>query len=121
MRLLSKRRLAAHDLREFLLGKPAVASLGWKDFAHLRALRDLAARIVAKAGDVDDDAGKGVNILIYGPPGTGKSEFAGLWRRVLACKPTLLAKKMTRALNRTERNGSPPSSSPIRSGRPTKR
>jgi transitional endoplasmic reticulum ATPase len=43
---------------------------------HLGDLRDLAARIVAAAGNPRGRAPRGVNILFYGPPGTGKSEFA---------------------------------------------
>lgn len=70
--ILSRKHLAAEKIRALLLGKPAVASLGWDDFAHLGELRDLAARMVAPGGD---DAPKAANILIYGPPGTGKSEF----------------------------------------------
>ena len=70
--MLSRKRLDAPQIRALLLGKPAVASLGWDDFAHLGELRDLAARMVADRGDGVANA---ANILIYGPPGTGKSEF----------------------------------------------
>jgi len=70
--ILSKKQLAAPQIRSLLLGTPAAASLSWDDFAHLGDLRDLAARILAHWGD---DAPKAANILIYGPPGTGKSEF----------------------------------------------
>ena len=70
--ILSKKQLAAPQIRSLLLGTPAAASLSWDDFAHLGELRDLAARILAHRGD---DAQKAANILIYGPPGTGKSEF----------------------------------------------
>jgi transitional endoplasmic reticulum ATPase len=70
--VLSRKRLAAPQIRALLLGKPAVASLGWDDFAHLGELRDLAERMVAPRGA---DIPNAANILIYGPPGTGKSEF----------------------------------------------
>jgi len=70
--ILSKKQLAAPQIRPLLLGTPAAASLSWDDFAHLGELRDLAARILAHRGD---NAPKAANILIYGPPGTGKSEF----------------------------------------------
>jgi transitional endoplasmic reticulum ATPase len=70
--MLSRKQLAASQIRALLLGKPAVASLGWDDFAHLGELRDLAARMVAHRGEGGSSA---ANILIYGPPGTGKSEF----------------------------------------------
>jgi transitional endoplasmic reticulum ATPase len=39
-------------------------------------LRDLAARIVAAAGNRRGQTRRGANLLFYGPPGTGKSEFA---------------------------------------------
>ena len=70
--VLSRKRLAAPQIQALLLGKPAAASLGWDDFAHLGELRDLAERIVAHRGEGVPNA---ANILIYGPPGTGKSEF----------------------------------------------
>ena len=70
--LISRKRLAAPQIRALLLGKPAVASLGWDDFAHLGELRDLAERIIAHQ---EEGVPNGANILIYGPPGTGKSEF----------------------------------------------
>ena len=63
-------------MSDLLLGEPARASLGWADFEHLGDLRDLAARIVAAAGNLRGAARRGVNLLFYGPPGTGKSEFA---------------------------------------------
>ena len=70
--MLSMKRLATPQFRALLLGKPAAASLGWDEFAHLGELRYLAARIVAQGGDGVIGA---ANILIYGPPGTGKTEF----------------------------------------------
>lgn len=70
--MLSRKRLGAPQIGHLLLGKPAVASLGWDDFAHLGELRDLAARMIAHSGVGVPNA---ANILIYGPPGTGKSEF----------------------------------------------
>jgi transitional endoplasmic reticulum ATPase len=70
--LLSRKRLAAPEIRSLLLGKPAVASLGWEDFAHIGELRDLAERIIAHR---EEGVPNSANILIYGPPGTGKSEF----------------------------------------------
>ena len=39
--MLSRKRLDAPQIRALLLGKPAAASLGWDDFAHLGELRDL--------------------------------------------------------------------------------
>jgi hypothetical protein len=44
--MLSTKRLATPQFRALLLGKPAAASLGCEEFAHLGELRDLAARIV---------------------------------------------------------------------------
>ena len=71
--MLSRKRLAAPQIRALLLGN-AGGSLrsSWDDFAHLGELRDLAARMVAHRGEGVANA---ANILIYGPPGTGKSEF----------------------------------------------
>jgi transitional endoplasmic reticulum ATPase len=75
-RLLSLPRFEARRVSDLLLGEPARASLAWKDFEHLDELRDLAARIVAAAGNLRGASRRGVNLLFYGPPGTGKSEFA---------------------------------------------
>src|SRR5271167_192994 len=74
-RLLALPRFGARRVGDLLLGRPARASLGWSDFAHLGDLRDLAARIVAAAGKLAG-SGRGANLLFYGAPGTGKSEFA---------------------------------------------
>ena len=43
--MLSRKRLAAEQIRAFLLGKPTLASLGSDDFAHLGELRDLATQV----------------------------------------------------------------------------
>ena len=75
-RLLSLPRFGARRVSDLLLGEPARASLGWSDFEHLGDLRDLAARIVAAAGNFRGATRRGANLLFYGPPGTGKSEFA---------------------------------------------
>ena len=75
-RLLSLPRFGARRVSDLLLGEPARASLAWSDFEHLGDLRDLAARIVAAAGNPRGGSRHGVNLLFYGPPGTGKSEFA---------------------------------------------
>ena len=69
-------RLDARRVSDLLLGEPARASLRWGDFEHLGDLRDLAARVVAAAGNGKAATGRGANLLFYGPPGTGKSEFA---------------------------------------------
>jgi SpoVK/Ycf46/Vps4 family AAA+-type ATPase len=75
-RLLSLPRFETRRVSDLLLGEPALASLAWSDFEHLGDLRDLAARIVAAAGNLRGATRRGVNLLFYGPPGTGKSEFA---------------------------------------------
>ena len=75
-RLLSLPRFGACRVGDLLLGEPARASLAWSDFEHLGDLRDLAARIVAAAGNPRGGSRHGMNLLFYGPPGTGKSEFA---------------------------------------------
>ena len=69
-------RLDARRVSDLLLGAPARASLRWDDFEHLGNWRDLAAKVVAAAGDGKAGSGHGSNLLFYGPPGTGKSEFA---------------------------------------------
>jgi transitional endoplasmic reticulum ATPase len=51
-RLLSLPRFEARRVSDLLLGEPACASLAWSDFEHLGDLRDLAARIVAAAGNL---------------------------------------------------------------------
>ena len=56
-RLLSLPRFGARRVSDLLLGEPARASLAWSDFEHLGDLRDLAARIVAAAGNLE--AGRG--------------------------------------------------------------
>src|SRR5271167_2402930 len=75
-RLLALPRFGARRVGDLLLGRPARASLGWSDFEHLGELRDLAARIVAAAGELGGASRRGANLLFYGAPGTGKSEFA---------------------------------------------
>ena len=75
-KVLSLPRLGSRNVSALLLGKPAAAALGWSDFAHLGALRDLAARIIGASIKSRGAPGTGANILLYGPPGTGKSEFA---------------------------------------------
>ncbi len=75
-RLLSLPRFEARRVSDLLLGEPARASLAWSDFEHLGDSRNLAARIVAAAGNLRGASCRGVNLLFYGPPGTGKSEFA---------------------------------------------
>jgi transitional endoplasmic reticulum ATPase len=75
-RLLSLPRLNVRNVGDLLIGKPAHASLGWSDFAHLGELGDLAAKVVAAANRRNSDSGCGVNILFYGAPGSGKREFA---------------------------------------------
>ena len=51
-RLLSSPRFEARRVSDLLLGEPARASLAWNDFEHLGDMRDLAARIVAAAGNL---------------------------------------------------------------------
>lgn len=46
------------------------STLGWSDFDHIGAQREIAKALVAADGKV--------SILLYGPPGTGKTEFARL-------------------------------------------
>jgi len=75
-RFLSLPRLNARNVGDLLIGKPAHASLGWSDFAHLGELRDLAAKVVAAANRRNSNPACGANILFHGPPGSGKSEFA---------------------------------------------
>ena len=41
-KILSLPRLSVRNVGDLLLGKPAAASLGWGDFAHLGEMRDLA-------------------------------------------------------------------------------
>lgn len=48
------------------------STLGWDDFAHFRAERDLAADLVESSARLR----QGVNLLLHGLPGTGKTEFA---------------------------------------------
>lgn len=61
------------DTRAALLGKPAAASLGWSDYAHLGEEAGMVAAVLAGALRNRE---AGVHILLYGPPGTGKTEFA---------------------------------------------
>jgi transitional endoplasmic reticulum ATPase len=75
-RLLSLPRFGTRRVGDLLLGEPARASLAWSDFEHLGDMRDLAARIVAAAGNLRGEMRRSVNVLFYGPPGTCKSEFA---------------------------------------------
>ena len=74
--IVSAPRLRVRNISDLLFEKPAPASLGWDDFAHLGEKRELAARIVETSGRTRGAERGGANILLYGPPGTGKSEFA---------------------------------------------
>src|SRR5579872_1992261 len=75
-RILTMRELDGRRVGEFLLGKPAAASLGWDDFDHLGEVRDIASRIIAASdGGSSERRPKGINLLLYGPSGTGKTEF----------------------------------------------
>lgn len=56
-----------------IVGQPLVTPLAWDDFAHLGAVRDLAAKVIAGAGKTN---ASGVNLLLHGPVGTGKTELA---------------------------------------------
>ena len=71
-RVAQMRTLRPDRLAKGLLGVAPAATLGWKSFAHLGELSDLARRLVMQAAR----RRTGVNILLYGYPGTGKSEFA---------------------------------------------
>jgi transitional endoplasmic reticulum ATPase len=74
-RILALKRLGARNVSDLLLGKPAAATLDWRDFKHLGDMREIAGRLVKACGS-KGTAEFGVNLLFYGPPGTGKSEFA---------------------------------------------
>jgi Cdc6-like AAA superfamily ATPase len=102
--MLARKRLDPPQIRALLLGKPAVASLGWDDFAHLGELRELAARIVAYRGVVVPDA---ANILIYGPPGTGKSEFVKTLAARLGFSAHFVGEHNGRTPSPTGASGSP--------------
>ena len=63
---------AKEDIRHYILGPPATASLEWSDFEHLGEMRTRLAKFLKTA---IDKRIRGVNILLWGPPGTGKTEF----------------------------------------------
>lgn len=63
---------ARDDIRHYIIGSPASASLAWSDFDHLGETRMRLARFLKTA--IEQRIG-GVNILLWGPPGTGKTEF----------------------------------------------
>ena len=75
-RILALPRLGARRVGDLLLGRPAAATLGWHDFAHLGEMRELATRMVLSADRSRAGGQAEANLLFYGPPGTGKTEFA---------------------------------------------
>lgn len=72
LQALQKSSKGYRCFREFILGKPARASLLWEDFEHLGETRDKISRFLKVAAR---KRCKGINVLLYGPPGTGKTEF----------------------------------------------
>lgn len=60
------------DIRRYILGEPAIASLHWDDFDHLG---ETPARLARYLKTAIENQIPGVNILLWGPPGTGKTEF----------------------------------------------
>ena len=61
------------EMRNTLLGEPLKSPVGYADYDHVTADRDLITGVVK--GALDESA-SGVNILLYGPPGSGKTELA---------------------------------------------
>ncbi|MDX2158604.1 MAG: AAA family ATPase [Hyphomicrobiaceae bacterium] len=61
------------QMRSAVLGEPLIASVGYADYEHVAADRDLIAGVLRGALDAGE---AGVNILLYGPPGSGKTELA---------------------------------------------
>jgi SpoVK/Ycf46/Vps4 family AAA+-type ATPase len=61
------------EMRNTLLGEPLKSPVGYADYDHVTADRDLITGVLK--GALDEGA-TGVNILLYGPPGSGKTELA---------------------------------------------
>jgi AAA+ superfamily predicted ATPase len=61
------------EMRNALLGEPVRSPVGYADYEHVAADRDLIKGVLR--GALDESA-SGVNILLYGPPGSGKTELA---------------------------------------------
>lgn len=61
------------EMRNAVLGDPLAPTVGYADYEHVAADRDLIAALVK--GALDQGA-TGVNVLLYGPPGSGKTELA---------------------------------------------
>jgi hypothetical protein len=60
------------DIRNYILGSAAKASLLWEDFDYLGEICEQLLRFLQAA---IGNRIPGVNILLWGPPGTGKTEF----------------------------------------------
>ena len=73
LRFVRLRSRSPERIRAVLFGEDRAPSLGWDEFDHLGALRDLVRDVLARALRKGT---KGVGILLHGAPGTGKTEFA---------------------------------------------
>ena len=60
------------DIRRYIIGTPAPASLSWDDYGHLG---DTLPRLAEFLRAAIEQQISGVNVLLWGPPGTGKTEL----------------------------------------------
>lgn len=60
------------DIRRYIFGTPAPASLTWADYEHLG---DTLPRLAEFLRAAIEQQISGVNVLLWGPPGTGKTEL----------------------------------------------
>ena len=88
------------EMRNTLLGEPLRSPVGYSDYDHVAADRDLVTGVIKGA---IGQAAPGVNILLYGPPGSGKTELAKVAAEAAGATLFATGEDMRGESNRSER------------------